>query len=160
MRPTPPRSHRAQVLTAFVFLFSLACDGEAPRAPVTSPAPILEELTVRVSLAATNLIVGRTTQAVADALDHLGRVITGGNIVWSSSAPNVASVSLTGLVTAVTPGPVTIRAAIGNFSGGAPLTIVDQIITVRVTLASTSIIVGQNTQASATVQDQEGNTVP
>jgi len=64
--------------------------------------------------ASTNLNVGDTLQLQATAKDASGAVVPNATITWSSSNPSVATVSSTGLVTAVAAGTVSITAAVGS----------------------------------------------
>jgi plastocyanin len=77
-----------------------------------------------VSLNVTNsqLGVGQTLQLSATPLTNTGTVTTG-TATWSSSAPGVASVSQSGLVTGVTAGVATISAAIGGRTASATITV-------------------------------------
>ena len=62
------------------------------------PPPVA---TVTSSLGSTSLAPGQTTQATAVARDASGNVLTGRYVAWTSLSPNVASVSIAGVVTAV-----------------------------------------------------------
>ena len=76
---------------------------------------------VSVGLAASTLTVGQATQATATTRDANGAVLAGRAIAWSSGNTAVASVSASGLVTAVGAGSVQITAASEGRSGSAPL---------------------------------------
>jgi len=80
--------------------------------------------TVTVSLGATNLVPGQTTQASAVPRDGGGNVLTGRTITWSSQSPGVATVSTSGLVTAVGVGPATIQATCDGVVGSSLLAVV------------------------------------
>jgi len=86
-----------------------ACAGDG----VTDPGSIRS---VTVSGAVTAVIVGASTQFVATARDGDGSVVQT-TWTWTSSAVNVATVSETGLVSAVGAGQATIRASAGGMSG-------------------------------------------
>lgn len=58
--------------------------------------------------------VARTMALTAQVLDRSGRVVAGRTPVWNSSAPNIATVSATGVVTAIAPGTARIAADVGN----------------------------------------------
>ena len=92
----------------------------ARTAPAPVPAPVAS---VSVGLNATSVTVGETTQATATLRDAGGAVLTGRTVTWASSAPTVASVSASGLVTALTAGPATITASSEGKSAGAALTV-------------------------------------
>ena len=65
---------------------------------------------VTVSLAASSIDAVQTTQATPTLLDAQGRVLTGRTITWSSDNSAVATISSTGLVTAVSVGSANITA--------------------------------------------------
>ena len=69
------------------------------------------------------LLVGETLQLAAELRDAAGGVITGRTPVWSSSNNTVATVSASGLVTAVGDGVATIAAASGGVNDGADITV-------------------------------------
>ncbi|MBK7832773.1 MAG: Ig-like domain-containing protein [Gemmatimonadetes bacterium] len=114
---------------------------------------------VNVTVNSAPLIVGQTTQATATVRDAQGNVLTGRPVTWSSSTPAVATVSTTGLITAVAPGTVTVAATSEGVSGTSPsLSVVPvPVAAVTVSLGSTSLDVGQTTQGAATVRDAKGN---
>jgi parallel beta-helix repeat protein len=96
--------------------------------------------TVSVSLSST-LPVKQTAQATATVRDASGNVLGGQTIAWTSSNTSVATVSTSGLVTAVAAGSATITATTGGKSGSAALT---------VTAAVSGVVVlpGQSIQAA------------
>ncbi len=94
--------------------------GAAPAPPPAAPAAVT---TVSVSLNASTLTVKQTAQATATLRDASGNVLTGRTIVWSSSNSAVASVSASGLVTAVASGVATIAATSEGKTGSAALTV-------------------------------------
>lgn len=104
----------------------------APEVIVSPPEPG----TVTVTVAASTIPQGTTTQATANATDSRGRVLTSEPRTWTSSAPLVASVSATGLVTALTPGAAEIRATVLGRTSGASITVSQRVATVGVTPAT------------------------
>ncbi len=72
---------------------------------------------------ATLVSLGATVQLTAVAKDASGGTITGQTFSWTPSDPGVATVSATGLVTAVASGVATITAMTGAVSGDAALTV-------------------------------------
>jgi len=79
--------------------------------------------TVSVTLAATTLRVGETTQGTAVTRDANNNVLQGRATTWASSNPQIATVSNLGVVTAISPGSATITATSENKSGSAELTV-------------------------------------
>jgi uncharacterized protein YjdB len=118
------------------------------------PAPVAS---VSVTLAASTLTVGGTTQATATTKDVNGIVLTGRVVTWVSSNPLIATVSSTGLVTAVAVGSANITATSEAQSGLAAITVTPvPVASVSVTLAASSITVGATTQATGTTKDANG----
>ena len=114
--------------------------------------------TVTVSLAQPTLLPGQTTQATATLTDAVGNVLTGRTVTWASLDPTIASVSATGVVTAVATGSVIIRATSEGKTGDATQTIgVDPVASVTVSVGSVSLNAGQTTQATAVSRDATGN---
>ena len=93
----------------------------APAPPPPAPAPVAA---VTVAVAASSLPIGQTTQAVATLRDTAGTVLTDRAISWTSANPQIATVSTTGLVTAVAAGTATITATSEGVSGSATVTVV------------------------------------
>ena len=130
------------------------------RIDLPAPAPVAS---VVLTAPTTALLVGASTQVVATLRDSTGKILSGRTITWSSSAPAVAAVGATGLVTAMAAGTATIRATsesvVGslNFSVTAPAPQPVAVATVSVSLTQTSLTVGSTTQASATPRDAAGN---
>ncbi len=74
---------------------------------------------VNVTPASTSLEVGKTVQVTAAAVDSNGVAVKDASFTWSSSDPSVATVSSSGLVTAVGQGTVQIVAQSGGVRGTA-----------------------------------------
>ncbi len=87
-----------------------------------TPTPVVAVATVTTSLASRSLTVGQTTQASAVAKDSAGAILTRA-VTWSSSAPAVASVSASGLVTALSAGTSQITAKVETKSSYTTLTV-------------------------------------
>src|SRR2546421_12215673 len=86
----------------------------ASTAPVASVAVAPGSLTV---------VVGRSQQLVATLKDAKGNVLSGRQVAWTSSAPTVASVTSSGLVTAVAVGTPTVTATSEGKTGSAALSV-------------------------------------
>ena len=121
----------------------------------TPPPPVAS---VSVSLTSSSLNVGQTTQAAATLKDASGAVLTGRTVTWSSSNTAIATVNASGLVSAVGPGSANIVATSEGVTGQAAVSISPvPVASVTVTLSSSSLTVGQTTQASAVTKDASGN---
>jgi len=118
---------------------------------------------LRSSIPSQNLTVTQTTQATAKAFDSLAVKILGAPITWSTSDALVATVSQTGLITAVGSGTAVVTAASGSLTSGSTVTVTGSpppaVTSVTVSINPTAISVGQNLQASAVAKDAQGNTV-
>lgn len=98
-----------------------------------------------------------TVQLDAVAKDPWNNVVAGSE-VWSSSNPAVATVSATGLVTAVAPGDATIFCYIGGVQGWAAVRVDRPVVaTVTVTPNPINIAGTASQQATATVRDALNN---
>jgi len=127
---------------------------------VTS-APPVPVASVTVSLAASSRNPGQTTQATATTRDANNNVLTGRVITWSSSNTGVATVSSSGLVTAIAVGAVQIIAACEGQRDSAALTVVSAtpppVASVTVALGNNVLNPGASTQATATTRDANNN---
>jgi Peptidase family M28/PA domain/Bacterial Ig-like domain (group 2) len=98
--------------------FAIGCSNDSSATP--GPTPVAR---VSVTLATASLTTGLTTQATAVTADSLGTALTGRTVTWTSSAATVATVSSSGLVTAVAPGTADITATSEGKSGFATVTV-------------------------------------
>ena len=84
--------------------------------------PTAEVASVTIAPASASVAAGASQQFTATAFDAQSQPIVGVAFTWSSSAPSIATVSTSGLASAVQPGDVTITAtAPNNVSGSASL---------------------------------------
>lgn len=126
-------------------------EGKTGTADVTViPVPVA---TVEVSPPTSDLTVGQSGQLTATAKDARGNVLTGRAVAWTSGAPSVATVSVSGVVTAVGAGNAVIFATIEGRTGSATVNVRQIAVTsVTVTPAVNSIAVGASVQLTATVR--------
>ena len=128
-----------------------ACGGDsaAPPAPVAS---------VSVTPPSTSITVGQTTQLTAQPRDAQGNSLTNRAVSWSTTNTAVATVSSSGLVTALTVGgPVTIIASSEGQDGSATVTVIPPpVASVSVSPASPSLTPFAAVQLSATTRDASG----
>ena len=94
----------------------LSCGGGSEPTP-----PVLT--TVSVSLSASTISVGQTATATASGSDQKGAAISVGTVTWTSGSTSIATVSSSGVVTAVAPGQTTIIATSGGKQGSASITV-------------------------------------
>ena len=138
----------AAVITATV-------EGKSAAAAITvSAAPVAS---VVVSPSSATLIIGQTAQLQAEPRSAAGQPLSR-PVTWSSSAPNVASVTSNGLVTALAPGNATISASSEGRTGTSSITVeLAPVARVEITPADLSIRTGQSAQLTAWVYDARNN---
>ncbi len=131
-------------------------DGVSGTAIVTvTPIPVTS---VAVSPRTGALIVGQTLQFSATTAAAGGQTLTDRAVTWTSSAAGIASVSSTGLVTAIAPGNATITATSEGVSGTATVTVAAvPVASVQVTPEVATVAAGQTLQLSAQALDSDGN---
>ena len=120
---------------------TLACGSSSePPTPVASVALTPVDDTLRV---------GETAQLTASTKDADGNILTGRVVTWTSSAPAVATVSQTGLVTGVVDGSATITATSENQTATAAIRVFGPCSTA----IAPSIAVGQTINGSLAATD-------
>jgi len=135
-----------------------ACGDERIAEPTTSPANLRGSLSLGLANGATSdtLSVGETAQLTANLRNNRKRPRP---TVWSSSAPNVASVSSSGLVTALSAGATTIKAT-NQYAADSADIIVRATSVVPASVAikpdSTADAVGDTVRLTSTVRDSSG----
>lgn len=97
-------------------------EGQAGTAEITVDHAVAVA-SVTVAPAAATIPVGGTVHLTATMRDGAGNVLEGRRVTWATSDPQVAWVSLKGLVTGVAPGAVTITATSEGRSGTAQVTV-------------------------------------
>lgn len=104
--------------------------------------------------------LGGMQQLAADARDDRGNVLPGRPIAWASSAPQIATVSSNGLVTAIALGTANVTATTGGVTATALVTVTTVFQPVaRVTMTPTeaTVAMGQTLQLGAVLTDAAGN---
>jgi len=103
------------------------------------------------------LLVGQTRQMTAQTFDADGNELLGRAVTWSSSSATVASVSTTGLITAVASGGTVITAASEGRTTVLAVTVSTvPISTIAVTPSSENVVVSQTLQLTAVARDAQG----
>ncbi len=128
-------------------LYSLVAAAAGPGVVITNTTP--QALMISVD---TSVVVGQTQQAAANAdfMQVAGVPVTGLATNWSSSNPNVLTVSSSGLITAVSNGTATVSTTLSGITGTSSLITVSPgapIITQQPT-ASLTLLVGATLHAS------------
>jgi uncharacterized protein YjdB len=112
---------------------------------------------VQVTPGNRSLFVEQTFQFTATTLDGGGAVLTGRPIQWSSNNESVATVSTTGVVTALSPGGAIITATSEGKTAPASVTVAAiPVATVFVTPDSQTLYEGQTAQLQAEPLDDAG----
>jgi len=131
-------------------------EGRTGTAAVT--ATVNPVATVVISPASDTLGVGTEGTMTATLRDAGGLVLTNRTINWNSSNVQVANVSSTGVITALSPGNAIISAVSEGRVGTASLLVLARLAsTVTLTPSSTSIIVGTTLQLTPQITDPAGN---
>lgn len=101
--------------------------------------------------------LGSSRQLAANVLDAAGNAIPGRPVTWSSSNASIATVSVTGLVSAVALGRVTITATVEGKTGTSTIDVVDPVATVRMApVGPQTLRIGGRVQLSATPLNAAG----
>jgi uncharacterized protein YjdB len=130
-------------------------EGKIGTATITvAPLPVA---TVNVTPPTATIFIGATAQLGAQALSASGTALTGRTVTWIAGAPSVATVSVTGVVTAISPGTVLIVAVIDGVSGTAMVTVrAHPVATVTITPTTPAVLVAGSTQLTAALRDDTG----
>lgn len=138
--------------------------GSSGSANVVVSAPAALPITsVTVTFNSPTLLAGQSTQATAVARDANGIIVTGHPVLWVSSDAPLASVSPSGLVTAIAGGSATIVAKIDGVVGYATLSIGAPaplpVHTVQLTVAPSTINTGRTAVSNVVLRDSLGGTL-
>ena len=116
--------------------------------------------TVNVTPVAVSIPLGTVQQFTATGTfsDNTAQDLTG-SVMWSSSPPTVASITVSGLATGKNLGPVTITATFGAISGSVPATVdASNLKSIAVTPANPAIAQNTSEPFSATGTFTDGST--
>jgi trimeric autotransporter adhesin len=140
-------------------IITATIEGKSSVAAVTvSAAPVAS---VAVSPSSATLVVGQTVDLEAEPRDASGRPLSGRAVTWSSNRPEVATVTSSGIVAAVSAGSATITASSEGRSGNATIVVEAPTVNrVDVTPATTTVDIGGSFRLTATVYDTRGNVIP
>jgi hypothetical protein len=136
---------------------------------VSKPASVLSSITV--SPASASIQAGSTQEFGAVGFDQYGNPMSGIVFTWSSSNPNIASVTAVnsegkndGVAAGIAAGSTQITVSANGVSAAVPLTVTAApppppppvVTSINVTSANTSITAGETQQFSALAFDQHG----
>ena len=130
-------------------------EGVSGSATVAVQAVPVASVTVAPTTA--SLFAGRTQQITAVPRGADGTILTGRSITWSSSAPTVASVATSGLVTAFMIGSATITATTEGQRGTAHISVIPvPVHTVNIVPASLTLLPGSTSRLVVVTLDSTG----
>ena len=134
------------------------CEGVSGAASVTvTPAPVA---TISLSPSSFTLTTGQAQQVTPTLRDARGAQLSGREVSWSSSNTAAATVSASGVVTAVAPGTTTIVATSEGVQASASVTVtIPAVATVTVSPSSVNLTLGATQQLSAIARDAQGNII-
>ena len=135
---------------SIALVLSVSCGSGSRDVVAAQAAPVL---TIGGG-SATTVYVGDTLQLTVTVHDGSGSPVTVSVVQWTSSAPNVASVTQSGTVRGVAPGTARITATANGASGSLNLT-VQQVpaASVEITPPTLSLAVDDAAQLTAIVRD-------
>jgi uncharacterized protein YjdB len=127
---------------------------------ITVTTPTISDIFVSPDGLTEPIGVSQQYTATADYSDGSSSDLSSG-ITWVSSAPAVATVDSSGVVTSVGPGTTTISATVGSFSDSSTLTVVPaHLQSVTVTPSTAKLSAGTLLQFTATGNFDDGSTQP
>ena len=129
----------------------VGCGGSEPTIPTVTVT------SVSVTVSTSQLEIAATQAATVDVRDQNNAIVTGKTPVWISSAPEVATVSTSGLITAVSPGNATIKATVDGKSGATNIVVVaPRVTSIVLTQPAGAVVPGQTVALMATLKDRNG----
>ena len=154
LRRLSARRHAFSRVMSVAVLALIAACSDSTDAPVT-PRPVA---VVAVSPATASVIVGQTVELSAVAKDEDGGVIAGRTVQWTSSNASIATVSTSGVVTAVAEGVATVRATVDGKTGEAQIAVSPTpVAAVRLTPTTVLLAPPGARQVTAVALDANGN---
>ena len=115
---------------------------------------------IRVTPTSLSLLVSASQGVTAKAFDDAGAEIRGQRITWTVRDPDIASVTQSGLITAIAPGVTQVSASAGGMSAVVDVDVARRpTAVVSVSPGTTVVRVGDSMPLSATALDNSGQTV-
>lgn len=149
--PSPQANGLSVCLCA---ILCLSCD-DRPR-DFTGPGRVASLILRPVTA---SLEVGQTLRLTPVFRDSSGLVLTAHSVTWTTSDPEVASITAAGRVTAVRPGSATVTAVADGESATANIIVLASVVVVEITPVSPTIEAGTSVQLMATVLGPGGTRV-
>ena len=126
---------------------------------VTLPVTNVPVTSVVVSPLQVTMLEGQTRQLSVVVTDSTGRDVTDRPVEWITTDPSRATVSATGLITAIASGNVSIGASSEGRLGQTAVLIQQTPVDTIVAVAGSSVVRGQSTAFAITLLDSRGNTL-
>ena len=139
---------------------TITATSEGQTGTATVAVTLVPVATVSVTPNQASVLVGQTVSLTATTQDANGNTLTGRAVSWSSSAPSVATVSNSGVVTGIGSGTAVITATSEGQTGTATITVsvpTPVLTTITVAPSAPSVVVGSTVALTATPRDQFGN---
>jgi uncharacterized protein YjdB len=138
---------------------SITASSEGKAGSTNVTVSVIPVARVDVQPTTVSLNPAQTSQLTATAYDQANNVLQR-SVSWTSSNQSVATVSTSGLVTAVSTGNATITATAGGVSGSAVVSVANVPITsVTVTPTTPNMFPGDQLTLTATARDGAGNVI-
>ena len=116
---------------------------------------------VSIEGGARRMLVGATVPHIARVRDAAGGERRDVAVRWTSTDPNIASVNQFGVLTAVRPGPVTVRVAVGSLSAERRYVVESNPVkSLTLSITADQPKTGEVVEVSATAFDGNGMKVP
>ena len=139
---------------------TITATSEGMRANATIHVMAGGAATITITPGSIGLVAGKTQQLSASLADDAGNPLPASSVTWSTSNSSIATVSSSGLVTAVLAGSATITAAADGQTGRASVVVsAGAVQTIAINPASLSLVAGNTRQLVATLTDASGNTL-
>ena len=138
---------------AIALLAAIACS-DSEDVVTTPPAPVAS---VTVSPATQSIVIGASATLTAALADASGKPLTGRTIAWTSSKPAIATVSSSGVVTAIAEGVAQIDATSEGKYGSAIVVVTRvPVASIAITPATLSLVEGETGALTAVAKDANG----
>ncbi len=147
---------------AALLALATACSTDAPTTPGggSGSTPVVVTR-ILLSTPQTTLRVGGTLQLAAYAVSAAGDTLRDRAITWRSDNPSIASVNSAGVVSAIAPGTVSVRAAAGDVEGVAVIAVsAPEAAAVQLDVAGLDLEEGVTRRVTAVVLDAAGTPIP
>ena len=153
---------RAFILAVTGLVLSVAACSSYGTSVVAADKTPVKVASVSVSVPP-SLVAGQTGRATATPKDANGIVLQGRTVLWSTSTASVASVTDSGVISAIAPGTTVVSAVSEGVTGQATMAVMSPapipVASVLVSPGSASVQVGTTVQLSAVTRDANNNTL-